>query len=231
MRAHHTAVAGLVLISLSCGGASAVHVPLPTLPRAETRATLVGPRCQGADHCVCRDLGVAGDEARPGERLKRFEVRVGPTQNALWVSVDDMVLFKSKQRATECFYIDLVPGKHPVRIHGKGEHGLGMVVAFYELSGGGPWWYPAFEFDCGAGGLCTLEDIRKEQARIRLLPRGISAPCGSVKVQRFKWQTGTMPDALHPGEIAVDFFLDVYEFATTEPPGSDKCARRGQTAD
>jgi len=228
MRARPSPLAGLVLISLSCSGATPAFVPLPPLPRAETRATLVGPRCAGGDQCECRVIGASGDEPHPGERFKRFEVRVGPTQHELWVSVDDMVLYKSRERATECFYLDLVPGKHPVRIHGKRDQGVGVVVAINELSAGGPWWYPAFELDCGGGGPCDLDSMRAEQARIQAVPRGIHAPCGSVKIQRFQWQTGTMPDALHPGEIVVDFFLDVYQFATSKQPGSDDCARRGE---
>ena len=85
---------------------------------------------------------------------------------------------------------------------------------------------PSFEFDCSGGGVCDLDSIRVEQARIKAAPRGIHAPCGSVKVQQLDWQTGTMPDAIHPGEIVMDFVLNVYTFGTTAKPGADTCQKK-----
>jgi hypothetical protein len=217
---------GLVLVSASCGSPSgAEHVPLPAVPAPQTRATLVGPRCEGGQRCDCRDEGTPESEQPPGAAFKRFEVRVGPSQNPLWVTVDDMVLYKSEQRATDCFYIDLTPGKHPVRVHGKREQGVGVAVEINELSGGGPWWYSSFDYNCGGGGPCDMDGLRDEQSRVKALPRGILDPCGSVKIQGFNWRSGTMPDALHPQEIVVDFVLDVYKFKTEHVPGSDKCKK------
>jgi hypothetical protein len=216
-------IASFVALALGCSGSGGPAIALPPLPAAETRATLAGPRCSGGQRCECRDAMQVEDELRPEPPLKRFEFRVGPTQNALWVSVDDMVLYKSTERADECFYVDLMPGRHPVQIHGKGDDGLGVVVRVAELSGAGPWWYDTFSFDCGGGGLCDLDGMRGEKARIAQVDRGIHDTCGSVKVQQLDWRTGTMPDALHPGEIVVDFVLNVYRFATEHPPGSDAC--------
>lgn len=214
----------LALISLSCSGSSGPHVSLPEVPSAQTRATLVGPRCAGAGHCECRDLTApSAEEDKPAGKYKRFEVRVGPAQNELWVHIDDNILYKSKQRATDCFYVDLLPGRHPVQVHAKETNGVGVGVQLYELSGGGPWWYETFDFDCSSGGVCDVESIRREQNRIKAIPRGIQDPCGSVKIQGFTWRTGTMPDTIHPGEVVVDFVLNIYEFATKTPADSAEC--------
>ncbi len=173
---------------------------------------------------MCRDVDQPATEAdKPKPPFKRYEIRVGPLQNDLWVMVDDMTLYKTKERATECFYVDLLPGKHPVRIHGKAKDGLGVQVHVSELSAGGPWWYDTFTYNCGGSSWCALEDVKEEKARIAAVPRQLHAPCGSTKIKSLNWATGRMPDALHPAEIVIDFTLQVYEFATEHEPGSKQC--------
>jgi hypothetical protein len=168
----------------------------------------------------------AETEVPPRAPFKRYEIRIGPVSNALWVTIDDMTLYKGTARPEECFYVDLLPGKHPVRVHGKaGQSGTGLGVQLHvsELSDAGPWWYEVFEYDCGGAGWCSLQDVRDEQARIKGVPRGIWDKCGSTRVRELDWRTGTMPDAIHPDEILVDFTLHAYKFRTEHPPGSDSC--------
>ncbi|RMH43258.1 MAG: hypothetical protein D6689_05800 [Deltaproteobacteria bacterium] len=216
----------LAALSLHCGSPQRPPAdPPPPAPAPVTRATLAGPTCEGGQRCACRDDDAPADEPRPPAPYKRFEIRVGPVPNAVWVTVDDRVLYKSAERPLECFTVDLLPGVHPVRVQAEDDAGVAIAIRIREQSGGGPWWYDTFAFDCGRGGLCDLDGLRAEQRRIAAVPRGIHAPCGSVKVQRFQWRTGRLPDALHPDRIAVDFALNVYRFATERPPGDAACAR------
>jgi hypothetical protein len=210
-----------------CGGSGTLaNRPLPPLPAPQTTAALVGPRCQEPGRCECRSQdGESADEATPAGPYKRFEFRLGPVQHDLWATVDGAVLYKSRQRATDCFYLDLRPGNHDVRVHSKEESGASIAVAIAELSKGGPWWYPSFTFECNGGGLCDLEGLDREKRRIAEVPRGVHEPCGSVRVRNVSWQTGTMPDALHPGEIVLEFTLQVYKFATEHEPGSPECMK------
>jgi hypothetical protein len=216
------------LVLASCGSTT-LAPPIGPPPRPETRATLVGARCARPNSaCQCRDPDredPLDKEDTPPAPYKRFEVRVGPIQNELWVTVDDMVLYKSKERATECFYVDLVPGKHAVEIRGHGEDGFGAVVVIAELSAGGPWWYATFTFDCGAGGLCDRAGLLAWQESVRGVKKNLHAPCGSTKVRGIEWQHGRMPDALHPADLVVDFVLDIYAFATQHPPGFPACTK------
>jgi hypothetical protein len=214
----------LLLMSAACGGGfAAAPGPLPARPAPETRATLVGPRCASADACVCRSEGAGEPEDHPVPPFKRFEVQIGPIEHALWVTVDDAVLYKSSERATECFYLDLLPGEHAVTVRGARDNGVPARVQISELSAAGPWWYATFELDCN--GVCTPSGLRAEAARIAAYPRHLHDPCGSTKVRGFRWQTGTMPDGLHPSEVAAELVLDVYEFATKHAPGSPRCSR------
>src|SRR5690606_24104204 len=111
-----TVVAIALIVAVSgvagaCGGAG--PPALRPVPAPITRATLVGPLCAGEDvKCRCREPGE--DIGAPDPGLKRYEIRLGPTGDELWATLDDMVFYKGKERAEECFYVDLRPGKHPV---------------------------------------------------------------------------------------------------------------------
>lgn len=214
----------LVVLASACGSQSTDHITLPEPPPAGTRATLVGPLCATGQACTCREEGAPlaeGEQATPP--FKRFEVRVGDFDNDLWVTIDQEVLYKDRERASACFYLDLLPGKHPVRIHGRDAGGLSARVRISELSTGGPWWYDTFEFDCGGGGLCDTDGLARYKQYLGQFHKNLHAPCGSTKVRGVTWRTGRMPDALHPEELVVDLVLDIYEFAATKDPDSEEC--------
>lgn len=187
-------------------------------PAPRTEAVLVGPLCQG-DKCLCRSSD--GDAGSPDSSHKRYEVRIGPSDDPLWVTVDDMVLFKSRERADACFYIDLQPGEHPVAIRGKGiDGGLSVAVQIAEQGGkdSATWWYDTFDFNCGSPGQCTLDTVREWRSRIESLA-GKHDPCGSTKIEKIQWETGRMPDRVHPDDLLVKFALNVYQFTPGERPG------------
>src|SRR6266545_7118199 len=109
----------LALVASACGGGGGAQKDstptgspaegegeLQRAPAPRTEAMLVGPLCRG-ESCRCR----AGDDdaGRPAPGHKRFEIRLGPSDDPLWALVDGMVLFKSRENADACFYVDLKP--------------------------------------------------------------------------------------------------------------------------
>jgi hypothetical protein len=214
--------AALALWAACGGGKPAYRFPPP--PAAETRATLSGPLCSaGACRCKASD----GDAGDPGSTvIKRYEVRVGPMPNELWVTIGDSVLYKSPERASECFYVDLRAGEHPVTIRGSRERGLGARVAISELNPAGPWWYDTFRFACGGPGLCGFEDLEEWKRSLDKYTRGVHDPCGSTRIRGLRWQTGKAPDLLHPEDLEVELTLEVRDFVPEHPPGHETCADR-----
>jgi len=164
----------------------------------------------------------------------------GPSLEAQVVNLSDEISYNahdaedglysgllSKERATECFYVDLVPGEHMVQVRGSRKDGVGTMVEIAELSAGGSWWYPTFSINCGAGGPCDRKGFELWRESVGGVARGLHAPCGSTRVRKIGWKTGRMPDMVHPEDIYVEFILDIYQLATKYPPGSKECERRG----
>lgn len=220
--------ASLVLLALAaCGGPQRTQPSMEPVPAPSTRATLAGPLCGNGQTCTCRDEHAPADGGvgEPAEGLKRFELRVGPAANAIWVTVDDMVLFKSEQRADECFYIDLAPGDHKVGVRAHNEGGLGAAVTVREYGVAAKSWYDTVHFECGTPGACSNDELDQVKKDFAGVERGVHDPCGSVKVKGVEWLTGTEPDAQHPEDLAVHMVLDVYKFAPDKPHGAS-CQRR-----
>lgn len=208
---------------LACGGGTARDVPtMPEPPPRMTRATLAGPLCQGTT-CRCKkDDADAGVPEVAG--VKRYEVVLGPSDNELWATVNGMVLYKSVERATECFYLDLAsPGDHPVTLRARGEAGFGARLTIRELQASGPAWYSTFEFVCGAPGACRVDQLRDFRASLARYKRGIHDPCGSTKIQGLEWDTGRMPDVSVPADLYLQLRLKPYKFAPDKPPGHADC--------
>lgn len=208
----------------ACSGSRpAPRVPQP--PNPATRAALAGPLCAG-DRCTCR----AGEESAgaPEKGLKRFEFVLGPTQHELWAEVAGQVLYKSVERAKECFYIDLPPGEHRVALQARGEAGFGARLRISEQGENGPWWYDTFEFFCGAPGLCDRTALREWKRHVSRFSEGKHDPCGSVRVRGIDWQTGRMPDNLHPEDFRLALVLKIYNFIPDDPPGDPSCAGGAQ---
>ncbi|HTE54286.1 MAG TPA: hypothetical protein VK698_25700 [Kofleriaceae bacterium] len=199
---------------------------MEALPPARTEAVLVGPLCTG-EACRCRE----GDDGAgaPAAGYKRFEVHLGPSRDPLWALVDGMVLYKTGDSSDACFYIDLKPGMHAVSLRARGEEGLSAAVAIAEQGGAedATWWFHTFDFQCGTPGQCDLPTLDSWKREVSAL-EGKHDPCGSVKVQGIHWETGRMPDNVHPGELLLHVTLNVYGFAPKYPPGSEKCDRTGR---
>ena len=205
----------------ACSGAQSGPA-MPPLPDSDTRATLAGPLCE-ASECQCSD-----DPAKVGaapEGYKRFKIELGPTDHELWASVDGNELYKSGERASACFYLDLEVGDHPISLRAKGEAGFGARMQVSELGGKGPWWYPTFDFECGAPGLCDKEGLRRWKSRLAKVDAGKHAPCGSVRILGVDWQTGRMPDNLHPADFFLEANMKVYKFTPSSEPGSAECSK------
>lgn len=209
------------------GGAATATVTIAPPPEPVTRATLVGPLCE-AEVCRCRDTSAPGDggAGEPGGAVKRFEVRVGPSEHELWVTLDDMVLFKSTARAEDCFYVDLGPGDHRMGLRASHAGGVAARVTVKEYAPATRSWYDTFTFACGAPGVCAHADLEEYKASLAVYKRGIHDPCGSVKVKQLAWDTGVAPDQLHPDELQVAWTLDLYDFAPRKPHGDPSCATR-----
>jgi hypothetical protein len=207
--------------SVSCGGAD---VPSPDEPMLDiTRAELVGPLCRTRS-CECRS---GPDEAgMPSGVDKRYEIRVGPVPGEMWVTVGDNTLYKSREQATQCFYLDLPPGKHEVGVRARGESGFSAAVRIAELGAEGPWWYDTFNFSCGAPGRCTLDRLDHwREIFLTHAVRNVLDPCGSTAIRDIKWRTGRVRDRLYPTSMQLQFVLDVYSFTPRYPPGHRECAR------
>jgi hypothetical protein len=218
------AVAAWTLPHAACGGAQQ-KVEIDPPPLAMTRATLSGPLCE-AEVCRCRDDEAPGDGgagAPDDPAVKRFEFRVGPAANPLWVTVDGQVLYKSEQRALDCFYLDLRPGKHQVVLRASRDGGLSAAFSVSEYGAATRSWYETFRFSCGSPGTCSHDEIDEEKARYAGYGRGVHDPCGSVKVRDIAWDTGRAPDNLHPSDVQLELTLDVYKFPPRFPHGAGQC--------
>ncbi len=218
----------------ACGGGGAsgtgkdvAAVTIAPPPEAASRGTFAGPLCEG-DGCRCRDGSAAtdGGAGAPDGAVKRFEVRIGPSEHELWVTVDDMVLYKGTARAEDCFYIDLGAGDHTMGLRASHPGGIAARVEVSEFGTATASWYETFRFGCGAPGVCSHDELDAFKAGLARYKRGIHDPCGSVKVKRIGWDSGVAPDQLHPDDLQVAWTLDVFDFAPKKPHGDPSCANR-----
>jgi hypothetical protein len=215
----------LVVVLISGCGQTATQITIAPAPPPFTRAVLAGPLCV-AGACTCRDENAPGDggAGTPEAAHKRFEFRLGPTDNELWATVDGQVLYKSKERATECFYLDLASGEHPVTLRASRPHGVQAGLAVSELGVRAASWYRTFRFSCGIPGTCAHDELDAAKIEYRKQSKaGVHDPCGSVKVKGIVWDTGVAPDQLHPEDVAVAFTLDIYRFMPGKPSGDPTC--------
>ncbi|HLU67046.1 MAG TPA: hypothetical protein VKZ63_12260 [Kofleriaceae bacterium] len=220
------ALAPAALALAACSGASGAQQPIEPAPEPRTQAVLAGPLCQD-DRCSCRQGDDdAGRPEQPG--VKRFEIRLGPSDDPLWATVDGMVLFKSRERPDACFYVDLQPGDHAITFRGQGDGGLSAALAISEQGGaeGATWWYRTFDFTCGAPGVCAVEDLTAWKQEVASY-QGKHDPCGSTKIKGIEWETGRMPDRSHPDDLLMRLTLDVYKFIPQHRPGASECDRGG----
>lgn len=218
----------LVLTACSGGGSTGPDVKIGPMPDPVTKAVLSGPLCAG-DACTCRKLNAPGDGGAgvPDlEGTKRFEFHVGPAENGLWVSVDDMILYKNDQHAEDCFYIDLRPGEHKLSLKASRGGGFSAALDIHEYGAATQSWYDTFKFSCGSPGTCSYDALDEWKASLDRYKRSLHDPCGSTKVTGITWDAGRAPDQMHPQDLELHLTLDIYEFAPDLPHGHADCAER-----
>lgn len=215
----------LVFLAVACSGTpkGVKQVTIAPVPDSVSRGTFAGPLCSG-DACRCKDSDAAAGD--PEGNVKRFEVRIGPAEHELWVTLDDMVLYKGTAHAEDCFYVDLTAGDHTMGLRASHEGGIAARVAVSEWAPATKSWYETFRFGCGAPGPCSHTELDEYKASLAMYKRGIHDPCGSVKVKQIGWDTGIAPDQLHPNDLQVAWTLELYDFVPKKPHGDPSCANR-----
>lgn len=206
---------------VACGGDRKM-IAIGKPPAKATTAPLAGPLCSGGS-CKCMESAAeAGAPEGPG--LKRFEIKLGPTPHELWATLPGGVLYKSPERATMCFYVDLPVGSHPVELRASNESGVAAAIAISELGAAAKSAYSTFRFACGSpGGVCSFEELDGKKAEYAGVKNSTHDPCGSTKVKGLIWDTGRSPDHLVPSEFAMRMTLQIYKFMPDKPHGDPSC--------
>ncbi|HUJ61389.1 MAG TPA: hypothetical protein VLX92_22950 [Kofleriaceae bacterium] len=214
----------LAAIAGCSGGATQIAIAPP--PPRQTQGPLAGPLCTG-DHCTCREANAAGDAGvgLPEGAAKRFEVRLGPSPQQLWVKIGPNVLYKSAERPEECFYVDLAAGQIPVELRASDPSGVSAAWSIHELGSKTRSWYDTFTFNCGSPGVCSFDELDGQKQRFAGYKHGVEDLCGSVKIKGLSWDTGKSPDMLHPDELLVRLVLDIYRRAPTQSHGDESCGK------
>jgi hypothetical protein len=215
-------------LALACSG-TAHQVAIGPPPAKDTRAVLAGDLCRD-NRCRCRELSAPGDGGAgvpDGADRKRFEVRLGSPYD-LWVTINrSTVLYKSPERAEECFYVDLPSGEQQVELRASNPEGVSVALQVHELGTRTRSWYETFAFACGSPGACSFDELEANKAQYLAADRRLFDPCGTTKVKGISWDHGKAPDQLHPSELVVRFTLDIYRFAAWKQHGDDTCGRGG----
>ena len=190
-----------------------------------TQGLLSGPLCSG-DHCKCRDLGTPGDGGAgiPEDNHKRFEIRLQSAQE-LWAKIGSNLLYKSPEQAESCWYIDLAPGETPVMLRASNKNGVSAGLVIRELGAKTKSWYDSVVFNCGAPGVCSMDELAQFKDKVAQAPHHVMDMCGSVKLKGLDWATQRGPDELHPGELQLQLVLDVYKRAPTQAHGDPSCGK------
>lgn len=197
-------------------------------PAKQTRAVLAGGLCQD-NFCKCRgEQGDGGVGVPDTKDRKRYEIRLGPTPQDLWLTINrDIVLYKSPERAEMCFYVDLPTGAQQVELRASNPAGVSVALEVHELGTKTHSWYDTFKFACGSPGVCSFDELEGNKAQYAGTKRGLYDRCGTTKVKAITWDHGEAPDQLHPSELVVRFTLDIYRFAAWKPHGDDTCGEGG----
>jgi hypothetical protein len=215
-----------VALAACTGGGHQIAIGPP--PPKMTSGALAGPACQNG-HCTCRNEGAKDDAGVgvPGDGRKRFEIRLASAQD-LWVTVRDTVLYKSPERAEECFYVDLPSGDQPIELRASNPNGVSAEMTIHELGTKTKSWYDTFKFSCGHPGVCSFNDLDAAKTELMNAPKkGVYDRCGSVKIKGVMWDHGKPPDGLHPTELVVRLTLGIYKYEPWQAHG-DNCEKKGK---
>src|SRR5574338_680065 len=183
-----------LLLAACSGGTHQIEIGAP--PAKVTQGVFAGPLCSG-DRCTC--ASTPADAGVPTDGRKRFEVKLD-SPNQLWIQIADNQMYKSAERATECFYIDLPSGDTPVEMRASEPNGVAATWTIRELGTQTKSFYDTFTFSCGNPGACSFEELREKKAEYKDPKRD---RCGSVKVKGLTWDTGRSPDMEYPSELLV----------------------------
>ena len=215
-------------IALACGS-SVQQIEIGPPPARDTHAVLAGALCRD-NHCRCRDRSAAGDGGAgvpDGKDRKRYEIRLGPTPQDQWVTIDrTTVLYKTPERAEECFYVDLTSGPHQLELRASNPDGVSVALEVHELGTTTRSWYDTFAFACGSPGVCSFDELQANKAQYAAR-RSVFDRCGTTRVKSISWDHGKAPDQVHPSELLVRFTLDIYRFAAWKQHGDDTCGQGG----
>jgi hypothetical protein len=213
--------------TLACGG-TAHQIAIAPPPARETHAVLAGGLCQD-NHCRCRgETGDGGVGVPEAPTRKRYEIRLGPTPQELWVSINQgTVLYKSPERAEECFYVDLPTGAQQVELRASNPDGVSVALQIHELGTRTLSWYDTFAFSCGSPGVCSFEELEVNKPQYTGVKHQTFDRCGTTKVKAISWDHGKAPDQQHPSELVVRLTLDIYRFAAWKQHGDDTCGEGG----
>ena len=207
---------------LACAGPGRTQVAIGPPPPRETHAVLAGALCQD-NLCRCRsDEPGDGGVGVPDTGRKRYEIRLTSPQE-LWVTVNrQTVLYKSPERADDCFYVDLPSGAQDVELRASNPDGVSVGLQIHELGTKTRSWYDTFAFRCGVPGVCSIEELEAQKAELAG-KHNLFDRCGTTKIKGLSWDHGKAPDQLHPSELVVRLTLDIYKFAAWKPHGDDTC--------
>jgi hypothetical protein len=212
----------LLLVALAACGGGRQQIKIGSPPEKRTQGTLAGTTCDGTA-CKCRSGEGDGGVGVPEGDRKRFEVVLESAQD-LWVSLGDgTVLYKSPERAKECFYVDLSPGDRPIEVRASNPNGVSLAFEFHELGTQTLSWYDTFAFRCGHPGVCSFEDLDSTRDQLNQVTKNLHDKCGSTKVKSVLWDHGKAPDGTHPSELLIRFTLDIYKFPPKLPHGDPNC--------
>jgi hypothetical protein len=224
---YNTGMRTLLLGVLAGCGATATQIEIGPPPARETHAVLAGNLCQ-AGHCACREGAGDGGAGVPNDAAhKRFEFRLGPSPQELWLTINGRdVLYKSPERADACFYVDLPTGAQHVELRASNPDGVSVALAVHELGTRTRSWYDTFQFACGSPGVCAFDELEANKAQYAGgREKNLFDRCGTTKVKAISWDHGKAPDQLHPSELLVRFTLDIYKHAAFKEHGDDTCGR------
>lgn len=192
---------------------------------------LAGGLCD-ENRCRCRseDTGDDGGVGIPDTAgRKRYEIRLGPSPHDLWLTVNrTTILYKSPERAEQCFYIDLPSGAQDMELRASNPDGVSAALQVRELGTRTRSWYDTFAFGCGSPGVCSFDELEANKARYVGAPRHLFDRCGTTQVKAISWDHGSAPDQLHPSELVVRFTLDIYKLAAWKRHGDPSCGARGE---